>query len=108
MPSVRDSLREAVTSAMRRRDRTAVAAYRTALGALDNAGARPAVDAGPLPTVGLGATEAPRRSLTEDEMVAVVRAEAASCRAGADATPDPDRAEQLRRQADLLAAVVAG
>ena len=69
---------------MKQRDATAVAALRSALGAIDNAEAvapAPLADTtdGPIAgaSTGLGSAEAARRDLSEDEAVAVVQAEIA-------------------------------
>jgi len=82
---IRSRLRQGLTGALRARDTAAVAALRTALGAIANAEAIPAGSA-PAGTgsahvagavAGLGAAEAPRRSLTEAEVAGIVRAEIA-------------------------------
>jgi uncharacterized protein len=77
------ALRSELAAAMRRRDTLAVSALRTALGALGNAEAVPAPASTPTTSsehvagahVGLGATEAPRRELSDDEAWCIVRAE---------------------------------
>lgn len=78
MVSVEERLRAALRTAMRERDAVATAALRSALGALGNATAVPA--AAPASTgdehfagsaVGVGAAEAPRRTLTPAEEAAV-------------------------------------
>ncbi len=75
---------------MKARDAAAVSALRSALAAIDNA---ESVDApsvgkkysGPIAGAvsGLGAAEAPRRELSEDEIEDIVRAEVAERRAAA-------------------------
>ncbi len=110
---LRQRLREALTVAMKARDRVAVAALRSTLAAIDNAEAvdRPAsVDARlaieRIP-VGVGAAEVARRVLTEAQVEQIVRAEVAEREAAArdyDGAGRPDRAETLRGEAGVLAA----
>ena len=98
---------------MKQRDRAALAAYRTALAAIDNAGAVPlgeehragAVELSP---VGVGRTDAERRSLTEQDMAEIVRLEAQDRLAAADAlaSSSADTADRLRREASLLLALL--
>lgn len=109
---LRERLRAAVPAAMKARDRRAVAALRSALAAIDNAEAvevaidvrAGAIEASP---VGAGASEVARRSLTEADILALVRAEAADRRAAAaayEAAGHHDRAVDLAAQADTLEA----
>lgn len=96
---------------MKARDRAAISALRATLAALDNAeaiaptqveGRSLAIEA--LPS-GARATEAARRVLTEDDVAAIVRAEAAERGKAATEYADlgqPDRAEQLRAEARVL------
>lgn len=115
-PSVRDRLKVELTAAMRSKDRAAVAALRSALGAIDNAEAVPAPPPpGPGETpiagavAGVGATEAARRRLTESDIAGIVEAEIADLRAGADdydRLGRPDRAAELRAGADALEGAV--
>lgn len=80
MTEVRTALREAIPAAMRARDREALSAYRIAAAAIDNAEALPteaSAGAIELSPVGVGAAEAPRRTLTEAEARAIVQAEIA-------------------------------
>jgi SAM-dependent methyltransferase len=112
--SVRDRLQQAVTAAMRTRDRDALTVYRAALAALDNAGAvdpdgvtrAGAVEASP---AGVGTVEVARRELSEAEARAVVDAEADERRRAADqvAAHDPATAARLRAEAGLLDALTA-
>ena len=111
--SVRTALESAVTRAMKERDRAALAAYRTALAAIDNAEAVPlgeehragAVELSP---VGVGRTDAERRALTEQEMAEIVRLDVQDRLATADslASASPDAARRLRREASLLLALL--
>ncbi|MDX3457273.1 hypothetical protein PV396_35850 [Streptomyces sp. ME02-8801-2C] len=96
---------------MRARDKVAVSALRSTLGALDNAEAAPVDEAElrgvalELSPVGAGATEAERRELSEHAVVEVVRAEAAERLDAADRLTAPahaDRAERLRAEAAVL------
>jgi uncharacterized protein len=115
-PGVRARLRRALGTAMRERDTVAVAALRSALGALDNAEAvDPAPAAVPAASharlagtvAGLGAGEVSRRELTEPEREAVVRAEVADREAAAADYERAGRAEhagRLRGEAAVLAA----
>jgi len=108
---LRPRLRAALTVAMKARDRVAVGALRPTLAALDNAEAveRPeGIDrhlAVELIPIGAGAAEVPRRELTEEQIVAVVRAEAAE-RIDAAETYEragrSERAERLRAEAEVL------
>jgi uncharacterized protein YqeY len=97
---------------MRARDKAAVSALRATLAALDNAEAVPveeattrgagAVEQSP---VGVGATEAARRELSEREVTDIVRAEAAERMDAAAQLTDPahaDRATRLRAEATVL------
>lgn len=105
---------------MKARDRVAVAALRSALGAIDNA---EAVDTEPAPKPGEGhpslagtvsglrAAEVARRSLSETEMEAIVSAEVADRRAAADEYEHAGQrahAERLRNEAAALSSVLDG
>lgn len=116
---LRERLRGALPGAIRARDAAAVAALRSALAAIDNA---EAVDPAQAPppggeveiagaVVGLGAAEVERQPLTEARMEAIVRAEVAERRAAADdyeRAGQLERAERLRREADVLSAHLGG
>lgn len=116
-PGLRALLRTELTRAMKHHDRLAAGALRSAIGAIDNAEALPAADPigtggdGPIAgaAVGLCSTEAPRRQLTPADVHAVVEAEVAERREAADEMEGagrPDRAADLRREADLLESVL--
>ena len=118
-PDLRAVMRAALKDAMRSRDRLAVAALRSGLAALDNAEAVPTEHAvrsgGDFPiagaAVGLGATETARRELTVEDERSLVRAEVDERREAAaeiDGAGRPDRAADLRHEADVLEAVLAG
>jgi uncharacterized protein len=117
--SLPDRLQTALRAALKARDTAAVAALRSALAAIGNAEALPAAApevrrssqylAGSV--AGLGAAEATRRTLTVAEIAGIVRTEIAERRtaaAGYEQSGHADRASQLRREADALAAVVSG
>jgi hypothetical protein len=100
-PDIRTRLRRALTAALKARDQGAVSALRSALSAIGNAEAidpgepgsgRPAATgsdhfAGAVPFAspgtGPGAAETERRQLTEADVAAIVRAEAAEREAAA-------------------------
>lgn len=97
---------------MRQRDTAATAVFRTALAAIDNAEAVPVAGrragAIELSPVGLGAAEVSRRVLDESTMCDIVRNEAVDLRTAAAALAGaaPDVEARMRRQADLLEAVL--
>ena len=112
---VRDGLVSDLTAAMAQRDRAAMAVYRSVLSAIDNAQAVPLGEehragAIELSAVGVGKTEVQRRPLTQSDMVEIVVHEADERRTAADnlARAKPDAAQQLRREAGLLQALVDG
>jgi uncharacterized protein len=89
-PDLRSVLRDAIGSAMKGRDPILVAAFRSALGVIDNAQAAdiseaPAVQSGTIAggVAGLGAGEVPRRALPESQLVEILRAEVAQWEASA-------------------------
>jgi uncharacterized protein len=118
--TVRARLRAALTQAMRERDRAAVSALRSTLGAIDNAEAVAVeIDPAAFPAdgviagavSGLGAADVPRRELTDDDQVAIVRAEVDERRAAAagyERAGEVDRAATLHAEADALDAVLDG
>lgn len=107
--SIRDALKSALITAMKQRDKTAVATFRAAIAAIDNAEAVPLDDdnrAGAIESsrVGVGAAETERRVLTEVDMTRIVRAEIAEARSAADLLDgrDDDGAATLRDGARIL------
>jgi hypothetical protein len=107
--SVRAALRREMSRAMKERDRRALAAYRTALSAIDNAEAVPLTDehragAVELSPLGVGRTDAERRPLTERDMRELVRLQAEDCRVTALVLErtNSDAAQELHRDAMLL------
>jgi uncharacterized protein len=105
------TLRRALTAALKSRDAVAVSALRSALAAIENAGAVDPVQAPPPGTGpiagavdGLGAAEVERRPV---DARAVVAAEVEQRRAAAREYAElgrPDHADRLRAEADVLAA----
>jgi hypothetical protein len=114
--TVRSRLRRALPAAMKARDMTAVAALRSALGAIDNAEAVDAARAASVTVgdseianaaIGLGAGDVDRRALTETQIADIVRAEVSDRRAAAaeyERAGQYDHAGRLRGEADVLAA----
>ncbi|KIA65381.1 hypothetical protein FG87_09170 [Nocardia vulneris] len=110
-PPLRTRLRDALSVAMKARDRQAISALRSTLGAIDNA---EAVDVGEhragsveSSAVGLGVAEVARRELTESDVEQIVRAEIAERRTVAAQYETHGRTEQaadLRAQAEALEA----
>lgn len=104
---LRGRLESAMRQALRERDADRLRVLRTTLGAIANAEAVP-VDAAASAwrsAPRLGATEAPRRELGQDEVAALVRHEAEErdrAAASYDGLDDADRATRLRAQARLL------
>jgi uncharacterized protein len=104
------TLRRALTTALKARDVVAVSALRSALAAIENAGAVdashvPPSNSGPIAgaVAGLGASEVERRPV---DVHAVVAAEVEQRRVAAREYADldrPDHAERLRAEADVLA-----
>ena len=111
--AIGDRLRQALRDAMRARDSVAVSALRSALAALDNAGAvppgpAPAAASGPHfagAAAGLGAGEVPRRGLAAGEAEQIVRAEIAereAAAAGYEGAGHGEQARRLRQEARIL------
>lgn len=111
--SIRDRLVAALPQALKERDTLAVDALRSALAAIENAAAVH-VPATPTTTasshvagssVGVGATEVPRRELTESDLLAIVVAGAAERETEAATYRDlgqADAADRLVAQAAYL------
>jgi uncharacterized protein len=110
----RRRLQSALRQALRERDTIAVSALRSALAAIDNAGAAPSAPAPAAGTdgpyfagalAGLGAGEAERLRLSEAEIEEIVRAEVAERHSVArdyDQAGRADQANRLRREAYVL------
>ena len=115
---IRQRLQLALREALKARDTIATSALRSALAAIDNAGAVPPAPApaagagGPHvagAVAGLGAAEAERRSLTAAEVEEIVRTEVAERQAAArdyDRVGHAEQADRLRREADVLMSVI--
>jgi uncharacterized protein YqeY len=106
-------LRRALPPAMKARDTAAVSALRTALAAIANAGAvaapAPPATGGTIAGahIGLGAGEAARRELSDDQVAAIVRAEIDERLTAAAEYTDHGQADQAARvtaEAAVLAA----
>jgi uncharacterized protein len=108
---IRARLREALTDALKARDRETANVVRSALAAIGNAeavevgvsGARAgAIEESP---VGLGAAEVNRRTLTEEQIAALIRAEIAEREEAAltyERNGAEEQAARLRREAQVL------
>lgn len=116
---MRARLEAALRAALKERDTAAVSALRSALAAIGNAEAvQPSAAPGGATSqyiagsvAGLRSTEASRRTLSEAETADIVTAEIAERHAAADSYQQaghPDRAQRLWREADALAAALAG
>ena len=112
---LRGRLRSALVDARRARDAATVSTLRTVLAALENAEAVPvtavpAAGAIEAAAVGVGAADAPRRVLSDDEETAVLDAEVASLAeaAGAYAEVAPERAEAARAAITVLTGLRGG
>jgi uncharacterized protein len=111
-------LRTALAAALRRRDTAAVSALRSALSAIGNAeavAAPAAADQGSAPiagaAVGVGAGEARRRKLSENEVSRILQAEISERLTAAgdyDSSGHPGRAQRLREEAHALTAIATG
>lgn len=105
-------LRDDLGAALRNRDLPAVKQLRTVLSSIANAEAVPVADHtheigdGPIAgaVTGLGAAEAKRRALTDDDVRAIVAGERDELLAAAElvAAQAPERAQDLRTAAELL------
>jgi hypothetical protein len=111
-------LRDALKQSLRARDGAAVAALRSALAAIDNAGAVEVAQTPPAAgdehvagsLAGVGVAEVERRELTEPELIALVRAEVPERQVGAgeyERHGHGGRAERLRHEAAVLSGVLA-
>lgn len=117
--SVRQRLRAGLTAAMKARDQVRVRALRAGLGAIDNAEAvEVSTEAASLQHAGgiagarsgLGSGEAQRRSLSAEQVSAVIRSEIDERLAAADdfeRSGAPERAGQLRDEAEVLTAFLS-
>jgi uncharacterized protein YqeY len=120
MPSDKDSLRDrmrgALTAAMKDRNVLAVSVLRTSLGAIDNAESvgvprLSGVGEGPIAgaVTGLGAGEATRRNLSEDQIRAIVLAEVSDRKSAAthyQELSQHEDAARLRAEITILRALL--
>lgn len=115
--AIRGRLHAALRDALRARDRVAMSALRSALAAIDNAGAvppepAPAVATGPHiagAVTGHGAGEVPRRALATGETEQIVRAgiaERSAAAAGYERAGHAEQARRLRAEAAILASAL--
>ncbi|GAA1888684.1 hypothetical protein [Asanoa iriomotensis] len=110
---LRERLRRTLRDALRSRDAVAAGALRAAISAIDNAEAVPVTapdryGSDPMGAAGLGAAEAPRRTLDGEEIQRIVRAEAADRMAAAaqfERLGQVDAAARMRAGAELLTAI---
>nr|PZN35658.1 MAG: hypothetical protein DIU67_02725 [Actinomycetota bacterium] len=105
-------MRVALREAMLARDRAAVDAIRSALSAIDNAGAVPAPDLGLAieeAAIGAGSADVARRELDDGDAEAIVQAEISELEAAAsryEELGETDRAGRLRSGARALRALL--
>jgi uncharacterized protein YqeY len=105
-----ERLKADLRRALRARDRAAVAALRTAVSAIDNAGSVGLLEDGRTKVAGKAA-DVPRREPTEEEVVGIVRREVDELSAGiaaAERHGSADRADELRAKRTVLAAYIDG
>jgi hypothetical protein len=113
MPDLRTRLRDDLGAALKRRDLPTVKVLRTVLSSIANAEAVPVADVGqgigdgPIAgaVTGLGAAEAARRELTDDDLRVIVAGERDEILAAAAlvAGHSPERVQEMRTAAELLA-----
>jgi Uncharacterized conserved protein len=106
---LRDVLRADLKTALRARDRTSMSALRSALSAVDNAESVPTdARAGAIEdaSVGVGTTEATRRELSAADLRGILQQEVDERETAATEydRQAPERAEQLRAEAAVVAA----
>jgi uncharacterized protein YqeY len=110
--AVRSELRQALGAAMKTRDAIAVAAFRSALAAIDNAEAAdtsdaPVIQPGAIAggVAGLGAGEVPRRLVSEEQATEIVLGQIAKWQAagaGYEGSGRQDYAARLHAEAAIL------
>jgi uncharacterized protein YqeY len=114
MTDLQTRLRADLLNARKARDTAATTVLRSTLAAISNAEALPAAEAsltgdGPIAgaATGVGTTEAVRRNLTDDDIRAIIsgeQTERMSAATDLEAHGAQEKAEQLRAEAELLAA----
>ena len=105
--SLVERMKADLLASMKARDAVRVATLRTMIAALDNAGAVP-VEARSMPVEGMS-PDVPRRELSEDEELEILRGEAAARRealAQYEALGQTERAARLRAELQVLTAYV--
>jgi uncharacterized protein YqeY len=98
-------LRASLTAALKARDAVAVTAYRSALAAVDNAGAVEAPQSPVRTALGVGAREVSRRELSDDQVREIVHREISDREAAAqeyETRGRADDAQRLRAEASVL------
>lgn len=113
---LRERLRAGLRTAMKARDKAATAAFRSALGIIDNAEAAdlshaPPAQAGHIAggVAGLGAGEVSRQELADEELVTLLQQEVARWQATADhceRAGRTDDAERLRAEIAALTRLI--
>ncbi|NYI76465.1 GatB/YqeY domain-containing protein [Nocardioides panzhihuensis] len=114
MTDLQARLRADLITARKARDTAATAVLRSTLSAISNAEALPVEEASPTSdgpiagaATGVGTTEAVRRALTDDDIRAIIsgeQAERTSAATDLESHGAEEKAEQLRAEAELLAA----
>lgn len=101
--TIRERLKEGLLAAMKAKNLEAVAALRTALAAIDNAEAvEPGNQSAPIVN---RSADVPRKALSEEDIIALVRSEATDLRKAAvqyDSIGQVKRAEELRLKLKAL------
>ena len=96
-----------IVEELKARDAVAVAAYRSALAAVDNAGAVEAPIGTVSPALGVGAREVSRRELSDEQVREIVLREISDREAAAldyESRGRVDQARRLRAEASVLSA----
>ena len=99
-----------MTAALKAKDAVAVAAYRSALAAVDNAGAVEAPKGPARTALGVGAREVSRRELKDEQVRELVLREISdreSAAAEYEIRGRADQAQRLREEASVLSAFLA-
>ncbi|MDN5895238.1 MAG: hypothetical protein L0H93_14595 [Nocardioides sp.] len=112
MSALQETLRAELVAAMKRKDRSAVSAFRTTIAALENAEAvavetHPAAGAIEGSALGAGAAETERRVLTAADEAGILRDQITEREdtAASLGSAQAETAERLRREASVLAAI---
>jgi uncharacterized protein YqeY len=103
-------LRASLTAALRARDSVAVTAYRSALAAVDNAGAVEPPQGPVGAALGVGAREFRRRELSDEQVREIVQREISEREAAAleyETRGRADQAQRLREEASVMSTFLA-